>query len=128
MLPKQATGDSAGYNLFSPLSVSIPAESGVKIALHISMAIPVGHYGRIASRSSFADLRVHVAGGVIDRGYRGDVTVLLQNSHDQPFTIQKGDRIAQSILGKHSTPPVVEAKELSTTERGTGSFGSTGRS
>ena len=128
ILPKQATGDSAGYDLFSPVSVSIPAQSGVKIPLHISMAIPMGHYGRIASRSSFAAQRVHVAGGVIDRGYRGDVTVLLENSGDQPFTIQKGDRIAQLILEKHSTPSVVEAKELSTTERGTGGFGSTGRS
>ena len=88
----------------------------------------MGHYGRIAPRSRFAAQRVHVAGGVIDRGYRGDVTVLLENSGDQPFTIQKGDMIAQLILEKHSMPPVVEAKELSTTERGTGGFGSTGRS
>ena len=128
ILPKQATGDSAGYDLFFMVSVSIPAQSGVKVPLHISMAIPTGHYGRMASRSSFAAQRVHVAGGVIDRGYRGDVTVLLENSGDQPFTMQKGDRIAHLILEKHSTPPVVEAKELSTTERGTGGFGSTGRS
>ena len=128
ILPKPATGGSAGYDLFSPVSVSIPAQSGVKIPLHISMAIPMGHYGRIASRSRFAAQRVHVAGGVIDRGYRGDVTVLLENSGVQPLAIQKGDRIAQLIIEKHSTPPVVEAKELSTTERGTGGFGSTGRS
>ena len=127
ILPKKATGDSAGYDLFSPVSVSIPAQSGVKIPLHISMAIPMGHYGRIASRSSLPAQRVHVAGGVIDRGYLGDVTVLLGNSRDQPFLIQKGGRIAQLILEKHSTPPVVEAKELSTTERGSGGFGSTGR-
>ena len=103
ILRKQATGDSAGFDLFSPVAVSVPAQSGVKIPLHISMAIPVGHYGRIASRSSFSAKRVHVASGVIDRGYRGDVTVLLENSGDQPFTIQKGDRIAQLILEKHST-------------------------
>ena len=106
-LPKPATGDSARYDRFSPVSVSIPAQSGVKIPLHISMVIPVGHYGCIASRKSFATQKVNVAGGVIDRGYRVDVTVLLDKSGDKPFMIQKGDIIAQFPLEEDSTPPVV---------------------
>ena len=72
--------------------------------------------------------RVHVAGGVIDRGYHRNLTNLLANSCVEVFRIQKGDHIAPLIIKKHSTPPVVETKQLLTTEDGTAGFGSTVRS
>lgn len=64
--------------------------------------------------------------GVIDEDYRGPVGVLLFNHSDVDFKINHGDRIAQLILEKIITPPVVEVESLDATERNTGGFGSTG--
>ena len=65
--------------------------------------------------------------GVIDSDYRGEILVGLQNSSDQEYVIQPGDRIAQLIVA-----PVIQAKvtmvdELDETARGAGGFGSTGK-
>ena len=124
-LSQQANDDSAAYDLYSPVSLSIAPHSGVKVPLHIAMHIPQGQYGPLASCSSFAERRVPVTGCVIDRGYRGDGIVLLENKCKQPFQVTKGDRIAPSILQRHSTSEVEEATELSVTARETGGFGST---
>jgi hypothetical protein len=69
---------------------------------------------------------VHVAAGVIDRDYRGNVGIMLLNLSREDFKVTKGMRIAQLILEKIAIPPVVEVDTLSDTVRGAGGFGSTG--
>ena len=66
-------------------------------------------------------------GGVIDPSYRGEVVVILQNLGDQVYQIAAGDRIAQLVLVKVSTPTVEVVDSLESTERGTDGFGSTGK-
>jgi dUTP pyrophosphatase len=65
--------------------------------------------------------------GVIDSDYRGEVVVILFNHSDKPFSFKSGDRIAQLILEKCSTPPVKLVDDLDNTSRGEGGFGSTGK-
>jgi dUTP pyrophosphatase len=91
------------------------------------MIIPHGHYGRVAPRSGLAWKKsIDVGAGVIDEDYRGNVGVILFNFGDEDFVIKQGDRVAQLILEKISTPEVEEVDELPETSRGDGGFGSTG--
>ena len=65
-------------------------------------------------------------GMIINNGYRGEVSVILINLGNEPFTIKRGERIAQMIVAAVSRVRFDEAKVLSATKRGTGGFGSTG--
>jgi dUTP pyrophosphatase len=67
------------------------------------------------------------APGTIDSDYRGEVGVLLINHGTTTFRVNKGDRIAQAVLAKAILTNYKYAKELSSTDRGAGGFGSTGR-
>ena len=70
---------------------------------------------------------IDTGAGVVDEDYRGPLKVLLFNHSDVDFKVSEGDRIAQLVLEKIYTPPVVEVESLSETERGVGGFGSTGK-
>ena len=65
--------------------------------------------------------------GTIDSDYRGEVQVLLVNLGDRPFTVARGERIAQLVIARHERVTLVEAAATSPTRRGSGGFGSTGR-
>lgn len=126
-LPQRATEGSAGYDLCAAVDCSVEGGGRLAIATEISIAVPPGHYGRIAPRSGLAMKQgINVGAGVIDVDYRGKVAVCLFNHSDSTFAIKAGDRIAQLILERISTPAVVEVDALEATERGTGGFGSTG--
>ena len=93
----------------------------------ISIQFPIGLYARIAPRSGLALKKfINVGAGVVDADYRGEVGVVLFNHGDQDFEVKMGDRIAQLILEKISTPAVEEVSGLDDTVRGSGGFGSTG--
>ena len=64
--------------------------------------------------------------GVIDADYRGEVHVCLRNNGTEPFTVVRGDRIAQLMFLPVLTAVFEETDELDETARGTGGFGSTG--
>ena len=82
----------------------------------------------IAPRSSLAwKHSIDVGAGVIDSDYRGNIGVILFNHSDDTFVVNEKDRIAQLILERIATPPVVEVAELTETTRGAGGFGSTGK-
>ena len=81
----------------------------------------------VAPRSGLAlKHSIDTGAGVIDYDYRGPVGVILFNHADTEFIIKKGDRVAQLILERISMAGIQEVAELSSTERGTGGFGSTG--
>lgn len=127
-LPQRQTKKAAGYDLCAPASGSIDSFDRKLIPLDLIMEIPDDHYGKIAPRSSLAAKNcIDVGAGVIDCDYRGNVNVLLINMSENVFHYKKGDRIAQLILEKISTPEVEEAAELAVSERGEGGFGSTGK-
>lgn len=127
-LPKRGSEHAAGYDLSSSVDCTVPAHGKALVKTGLSLAIPSGHYGRVAPRSGLAAKHfIDVGAGVIDCDYRGELHVLLFNFNDTPFEVKKGDRIAQLVLEQISTPDVVEVEELTETVRGAGGFGSTGK-
>ena len=127
-LPVRATTGSAGYDLFSSADTVVQRGHFRGISTGIALAVPPGHYGRIAPRSGLAaKFGIGVNAGVIDEDYRGGIIVMIQNLGAADFEIKKGDRIAQLILERISTPEVEQVAELPSTVRGKHGFGSTGR-
>lgn len=125
--PTRGSAHAAGYDLYAPLPVLIPCGGRLLVDTQVAVAIPPCHYGRIAPRSGHAlNLGLHILAGVVDEDYRGSLGVLILNTGQQPIRLHAGAKIAQLILQRISTPPVVEVETLPTTERGEAGFGSTG--
>ena len=93
----------------------------------LAVAIPEGHYGRIAPRSGLA-LRIglDVLSGVIDADYRGEIGCLLYNTGDETINLPRQSKICQLIIEKIITPEAVWCEDINETDRGGGGFGSTG--
>lgn len=134
-LPSYATPGSAGMDLFAALDSSEPIvlAPGVRalIPTGIRLQIPRGFEGQIRARSGLAlrnGIALVNAPGTIDSDYRGEVRVLLINLGDDPFSIRRGDRIAQIVIAPIARAElvVVPMDELGVTPRGSGGFGSTG--
>ena len=117
--PTRATEGSVGLDFYSPADYIIPPHSHLLIPTQIKLRIPLGHYGRLASKSGLAILhQLHVGAGVIDPDYTAEIMVLLINTASHVHPINKGDPIAQLILEKVSIPILKEVKELPPTTRG----------
>lgn len=131
VIPTRGTDLSVGYDLFSTVTTEIVPQNRKLISTGLLIEIPEGHYGRIAPRSGLAyKCNIDVCAGVIDPDYRGEVKVLLHNASlnmADTFRIHEGDRIAQLILERCSILPIEEVVDTSSTERGDGGFGSTGK-
>ena len=119
LTPTRATERSVGLDFYSPADYIIPPHSQFLIPTQIKLQIPLGYYGRLASKSSLAMLhQLHVGVGVIDPDYTGEIMVLMINAAPGVYSIKKGDPIAQLILEKVSIPILREMKELPPTIRG----------
>jgi dUTP pyrophosphatase len=128
-LPTRGSRHAAGYDLYSAEQAVIPPHGKALIDTKISLALPLGTYGRVAPRSGLASkFMIDTGAGVVDPDYRGSLFVLLFNLSDQPFQVEEGDRIAQLIIERIYTPEVQEVTDLDETVRGTSGFGSTGGS
>lgn len=126
--PSRGSDLAAGYDLYSAENVIIPKQGKALVKTDIAIALPDGCYGRVAPRSSLSwKHHIDVGAGVVDRDYRGNVGVVLFNLSQKDYEVQHGDRIAQLIIERISTPPLVEVEELDDTTRGVAGYGSTGR-
>ena len=126
-VPTKGSEQAAGYDLYSIEETVVPRGGKALVSTGISMAIPIGNYGRVAPRSGLACKNfIDVGAGVIDSDYRGEVKVLLFNFSDLEFKVSPGDRIAQLIIEKYTRTDIEEVEDLDATVRGEGGFGSTG--
>ena len=126
-LPTRASPGSVGYDLYSLNDLVIRPNSRDIVSTGVCATIPLGCYGRIAPRSGLTvKYGIHVGAGVIDPDYTGELKVCLFNLGSVPFEIKQGERIAQLILEKCSTPLIQEVNELQKTMRANRGFGSTG--
>ncbi len=132
-LPAHAEPGSAGLDL----RAAVPAGEPVVIApgaralvpTGLQLELPVGTEGQIRPRSGLAykhGVTVLNSPGTIDCSYRGEVRVLLVNHSRAPFTVARGERIAQLVVAAYVPVRLVPAEMLSETDRGAGGFGSTG--
>ena len=127
ILPTRGSAQAAGYDLHTPQVVTIQPGQRLLIQTGIAIAIPPGHYGRIAPRSGHAlKLGLDIMAGVIDEDYRGEIGVLALNLGTEAIYLSAGAKIAQLILERISTPDIVEVTALPSTERGGLGYGSTG--
>ncbi|KAF8204877.1 dUTPase-like protein [Pholiota molesta] len=122
-IPTRGSALAAGYDLYSH-----PCPWQSTRHTQLSIAVPVGTYGRVAPRSGLASkFMIDTGAGVIDADYRGVVFVLLFNHSDKDFQVEEGDRIAQLIIERIYTPDILEVDvRPRRTIRGAGGFGSTG--
>lgn len=132
-LPTYGSSGAAGMDLYANFSAegigmgSIAPGERRLIKTGIAIAIPRGHYARVAPRSGLAFKNgIAVMAGVIDEDYRGEVGVILINHGTEDFVVKHGDRIAQLIIEKYTPCLPIEVSSLDDTERGAGGFGSTG--
>ena len=126
-LPTRASPGSVGYDLYSLNDLIIQPNSRDIVSTGVCATIPLGCYGRIAPRSGLTvKYGIHVGAGVIDPDYTVELKVCLFNLGSVPFEIKQGERIAQLILEKCSTPLIQEVNELQKTMSANRGFGSTG--
>mgnify|MGYP001293405915 FL=1 len=131
-LPQFETAQSAGMDLRANIDVPVVLQPGDRalIPTGIAMALPDGFEAQIRPRSGLAykhGVTVLNSPGTIDADYRGDVGVLLINHGKEPFTVEDGMRVAQMVVAKYSQFEWNEVEDLSSTDRGAGGFGSTGK-
>ncbi len=130
-MPVKMTGQAAGFDLAAAVAeatVLQPGEIRV-IPCGFCMALPPGYEAQVRPRSGLSSrhgVTLVNTPGTIDSDYRGEVRVPLINHGREPFTIERGMRIAQMVV--MPVPPVelVEVEELDATDRGHGGFGHTG--
>jgi dUTP pyrophosphatase len=119
-------GEDIGYDLYSAEDLTIPAHGAAGVHTGIAIEfVPVAG-GIVKTRSGLAKKRLLCNAGVIDAGYRGELIVLLENLGDEPYSIRKGDKIAQ-LLEHPFLAGEVREEELSDALRGAKGFGSSGQ-
>jgi len=131
-MPAYATVASAGMDLYANNEEDITLQSLERqlVPTGIFIELPVGYEAQIRPRSGLAirhGISLVNSPGTIDADYRGEIKVILVNLGKEPFTIKKGERIAQMVIGRHERIGWKEVEELSETQRGSGGFGHSGR-
>lgn len=129
-LPAYQTKGAAGLDLAAFLKepITIEPQQTKLIPTGLFFQIPYGYEAQIRSRSGLAlkhGITVLNAPGTIDSDYRGEVGVILINQSNKPFTINSGDRIAQTVFAKVERVELIDTDSLSQTDRGENGFGST---
>ena len=117
----------AGYDLFSIEDFVVPARGKTEISTGIAVALPIGHYAEIHSRSGLRINGKFPPVGIIDEGYRGDMRVILYNFTDEDYKGKVGDRVAQLIIKQRVEVEFKETDCLPGSDRGNDGFGSTGK-
>lgn len=131
-LPYYATEGAAAVDLHACIdeAVTLPPGGRALLPTGLAAAIPAGHVGLLAVRSSMGirhGITLSNGVGIIDSDYRGPLRVGLHNLNQEPYTVRPGDRIAQLMIVPVTRHEIEVVDELPPTERGEGGLGSTGR-
>ncbi|MBK67546.1 MAG: dUTP diphosphatase [Rickettsiales bacterium] len=130
-LPHYASAGAAGMDLVAAISEDVTLQPGERTLIEtgIKIALPLHMEAQIRPRSGLAfkhGITVINTPGTIDSDYRGEVKVILGNMGTEPFTVERGMRIAQMVIAKHEVAEIELVEVLDDTVRGEGGFGSTG--
>ncbi len=134
-LPEYQTADAAGFDLLAAVALHDPIMLApgdrTLVPTGLIFELPPGSEAQVRPRSGLAakfGVTVLNSPGTIDADYRGEVSVILINLGKEPFTIKRGERIAQMIVAPVTRVKLRKVTKLSSTKRGSGGFGSTGTS
>lgn len=129
-LPSYAHPGDAGLDLYARSQHTIAPGERVLVNTGVAIALPAGYVALVHPRSGLAlkhGLTVLNAPGTIDGGYRGEIGVVLHNSDaTEPYTIHRGERIAQLVIQRYEPVDLILVDRLPGSSRGTGGYGSTG--
>ncbi len=133
-LPAYQSTHAAGLDLLAAVPEAAPLVLApgqyALVPTGLAIALPPGYEAQVRPRSGLAakhGVTVLNSPGTVDADYRGEISVLLINHGAAPFTIRRGERIAQMVIASVARAELVPAISLSATDRGSGGFGSTGR-
>lgn len=132
-LPHYATPGAAGMDFRAAVDEPATIQPSHRIAIPtgIAVALPRGYELQIRPRSGLAirhGLTMINSPGTVDEDFRGEIQILLVNHGTEPFTVHRGDRIAQGVVARYERVEWIEVDALETSARGDGGFGSTGHS
>lgn len=129
VLPRFAHEDDSGMDVCAAEAVTVPPGAWAKVPTGLAFAIPPGTEIQARPRSGLAaraGISLVNTPATIDEGYRGELLLLVINHGKDPFTVEKGMRIAQIVLCPVLRPRIVETDELPSSSRDAAGFGSTG--
>jgi len=133
-LPAYQSAHAAGLDLLAAVPADAPLVLSpgqhALVPTGLAIALPEGFEAQVRPRSGLAakhGVTVLNAPGTVDADYRGEVSVILINHGSAPFTIARGERIAQMVIAQVANAELVPVVSLAPTGRGGGGFGSTGR-
>jgi dUTP diphosphatase len=131
-LPMAQSAGAAGADLAAALDAAVVLAPGQRalIPCGFCMALPIGYEAQVRPRSGLAarhGVTVLNSPGTIDADYRGEIKVIVINLGQEPFTIARGERIAQMVVAPVNIPQFIVEVSLDATERGADGFGSTGQ-
>ena len=131
-LPRYMTPQSAGMDICAAVTEAVLLEKGeiAMLPTGFAMALPPGYEAQIRPRSGLAvkhGIGLINSPGTIDADYRGEVMIAVINLGPQPYTFQRGDRVAQMIIHRVHQAELQEVQYLDETRRSTGGFGHTGK-
>ncbi len=128
-LPTYAHPGDAGMDVRSIETLTLPPGGRALVQTGLSIQLPPDAEAQVRPRSGLAlkhGVTVLNSPGTIDAGYRGEVGVILVNLGSEPFTVEKGMKIAQIVVAQVVRAEIVEVASLAESDRGAGGFGSTG--
>jgi dUTP pyrophosphatase len=131
LLPAYQTEGAAGMDLRAGIEgeIVLPPMGRALVPTGISVALPPGVEGQVRPRSGLAarhGVTCLNSPGTIDSDYRGEIRVILVNLGDEPFSVRRGDRIAQLVFSPVLRASLRVVDDLDATRRGEGGFGHTG--
>ena len=131
-LPRYMTPQSAGMDICAAVTKDVLLEKGeiAMLPTGFAMALPGGYEAQIRPRSGLAlkhGLTLLNSPGTVDADYRGVLRLIVVNLGKEPFSIRRGERLAQMIVAPVTRAVLKEVEELPPTERGSGGFGHTGK-
>jgi len=129
VLPAKATAGASGFDLCARLDAPIVlGRAPRRVPTGIALETPPGLDVQVRPRSGLTARGVGAGFGTIDADYRGELLVTMWTFGEiESYEVRDGDRIAQLVVARLAEVVLVEAAELSGTERGDGGHGSTGR-
>ncbi len=130
-LPSYGSEGSSGMDIRASVKEPVVLKPGEirLIPTGLTVSIPRGYEGQIRPRSGLSlkyGIGIVNSPGTIDSDYRGQIHIIVINWGEQPFTIRRGDRIAQMVMAKVFRADIIEVDELDYTQRGVGGFGHSG--
>ena len=130
LLPVKAHADDAAFDLRSRSDILVPVNKSTLVPTGVFIELPVNYEAQVRPRSGLAlkhNITLTNSPGTIDAGYRGEVGVIMFNHGPEEFAVKRGDRIAQMVIAELPAVELETVAVLSSSDRGEGGFGSTGR-